>query len=98
MEYTFITCATGGIGKAFCRYYAKEGCNLFITGRSEEKLATLKEELLMLNDSISVKYLPADLTDRQSRDKLFTYADNNEISVTRLVNVAGADIQKGFLS
>lgn len=98
MEYTFITGATGGIGKAFCRYYAREGCNLFITGRSEEKLTALKEELLMLNDSISVKYLPADLTDRQSRDNLFTYADNNEISVTRLVNVAGADIQKGFLS
>ncbi len=98
MEYTFITGATGGIGKAFCRYYAKEGCNLFITGRSEEKLAALKEELLMLNDSISVKYLPADLTDRQSRDNLFAYTDNNEISVTRLVNVAGADIQKGFLS
>lgn len=98
MEYTFITGATGGIGKAFCRYYAKEGRNLYITGRSEEKLAALKEELLMLNDSISVKYLPADLTNRQSRDNLFTYADNNEISVTRLVNVAGADIQKGFLS
>ena len=98
MEYTFITGATGGLGKAFCRYYAKEGCNLFITGRSEEKLAALKEELLMLNDSISVKYLPADLTDRQSRDNLFAYTDNNEISVTRLVNVAGADIQKGFLS
>lgn len=98
MEYTFITGATGGIGKAFCRYYAKKGCNLFITGRSEEKLAALKEELLMLNDSISVKYLPADLTNRQSRDNLFTYADNNEISVTRLVNVAGADIQKAFLS
>lgn len=98
MEYTFITGATGGIGKAFCRYYAKEGRNLYITGRSEEKLAALKEELLMINDSISVKYLPADLTNRQSRDNLFTYADNNEISVTRLVNVAGADIQKGFLS
>lgn len=98
MEYTFITGATGGIGKAFCRYYAKKGCNLYITGRSEEKLAALKEELLDLNDSISVKYLPADLTNRQSRDNLFTYADNNEISVTRLVNVAGADIQKAFLS
>lgn len=98
MEYTFITGATGGIGKAFCRYYAKEGCNLYITGRSEEKLAALKEELLGINDSISVKYLPADLTDRQSRDNLFSYADDNEISVTRLVNVAGADIQKGFLS
>ena len=98
MEYTFITGATGGIGKAFCRYYAKEGRNLYITGRSEEKLAALKEELLMLNDSISVKYLPADLTNRQSRDNLFAYADSNEISVTRLVNVAGADIQKGFLS
>lgn len=98
MEYTFITGATGGIGKAFCRYYAKKGCNLYITGRSEEKLASLKEELLKLNDSISVKYLPADLTDRQSRDNLFAYADNNEISVTRLVNVAGADIQKSFLS
>lgn len=98
MEYTFITGATGGIGKAFCRYYAKKGCNLYVTGRSEEKLAALKEELLRINDSISVKYLPADLTDGRSRDELFNYADNNDISITRLINVAGADIQKGFLS
>lgn len=98
MDYTFVTGATGGIGKAFCRYYAKEGSNLYITGRSEEKLAALKEELLKINDSISVKYLPADLTDRQSRDNLFAYADSSDISVTRLINVAGADIQKGFLN
>ena len=42
MTYTFISGATGGIGKAFANECAKLGYNLFLTGRSEEKLKNLK--------------------------------------------------------
>ena len=37
-EVTFISGATGGIGKAFTFECAKKGYDLFLTGRSEEKL------------------------------------------------------------
>ena len=43
--FVFISGSTGGIGKAFCRLFAERGDKLFLTGRSEEKLAALKEEL-----------------------------------------------------
>ena len=36
MNYTFISGATGGIGKAFVKECAKQKQNLFLTGRSNE--------------------------------------------------------------
>lgn len=98
MEYTFITGATGGIGKAFAEYYAAKGCNLYVTGRSDEKLINLKTRLLEINPNISVVYRSADLTNEQSRNGLFEYADDLGLYITRLVNVAGADIQKAFIN
>ncbi len=33
-----ITGATGGLGKQIAKEFAQVGCNLFLTGRSNEKL------------------------------------------------------------
>ena len=40
-----ITGATGGLGKEIVKEFAKNGCNLFLTGRNNEKLNSLKNEL-----------------------------------------------------
>ena len=40
-----ITGATGGLGKEIAKEFAKKGCNLFLTGRNNEKLNSLKNEL-----------------------------------------------------
>lgn len=93
--FVFISGATGGIGRAFCFACAKEG-NLFITGRSEEKLSSLKGELIARFPGLRVEYFPADLTSEESREKMFSYIEETGISFFRLVNVAGADIQKAF--
>ena len=39
-----ITGASKGIGKAIAQSMAKEGCNLVITARSEDKLSEVKTE------------------------------------------------------
>ena len=44
-NFTFISGATGGVGRAFAFACAKTGA-LFLTGRSEEKLAELKEDII----------------------------------------------------
>ena len=39
-----ITGATGGLGKEIAKEFAKNGCNLFLTGRNNDKLNSLKSD------------------------------------------------------
>ena len=95
MAVTFISGATGGIGKAFAKECAKRGYSLFITGRSQSRLDQLKEELLKEN-KIEVYAYPCDLTDEKSREELILYADSQNLKFDRIINVAGVDTQKAF--
>jgi len=96
MGYTLITGATGGLGKAFVLSCAKRGENLFLTGRSEEKLKALKDEVASSYPNIKIDLFPCCLDSEAERGKLFKYIKNNGIVFSRLINVAGADIQKAF--
>ncbi len=96
MAYTFISGATGGIGKAFTIASAKKGYNLFLTGRSNEKLSTLKQEILK-EYNVSVEFFACDLIDEKSRQSMIEYIDSLKITFDRIINVAGADIQKAFM-
>ena len=97
---TLITGATGGLGGAFARVLAKRGEPLFLTGRSEEKLRCLKEKLLEEYPNLPVFYHACNLTDETDRRTLLramgTVSMDRKIFLYRLVNVAGADIQKAF--
>lgn len=95
MGYTLITGATGGIGKEFCRQLVKTD-DLLITGRSEEKLNSLKQELLSIRPSALIEIFKADLTDFKQREDLFAFADSRDIKFSGLINVAGVDTQKAF--
>ena len=53
MGYTLITGACGGLGKAFCRELIKTD-DLFLTGRSAERLNELKAELRFVNPQANV--------------------------------------------
>ncbi len=44
-RWAVITGASAGIGKATAEYFAKEGCNLILIARREERLKELKENL-----------------------------------------------------
>ncbi|MDD7166378.1 MAG: SDR family NAD(P)-dependent oxidoreductase [Clostridia bacterium] len=96
MGYTLITGACGGLGKEFCRQLLKSD-DLFLTGRSEQKLLLLKEELLKSEPDRKIETFAADLTSAEDRKKLFDYADENGIKFSGYIGVAGADIQKEFL-
>lgn len=94
--WSLITGATGGLGKAFVEVLAKEGADLFLTGRSAEKLSSLQTELREKYPQCEVAYFATDLENEVGR-----YALNEEIKrtgrkISRLVNVAGVDIQKPF--
>ena len=94
--FALVTGATGGLGRAFVYELAKKGTPLFLTGRSEEKLLALQTELKQTYPSLSVMIFPANLTDMQDRNALCDRIKTEEIRISLLVNVAGADIQKAF--
>lgn len=96
MNYTYISGATGGIGKAFSVACAKKGYNLFLTGRSKEKLFSLKDELSAVNKEISIITYPCMLNVYDSRKEMLDYIDRNGIKFERVLNVAGVDTQLPF--
>lgn len=96
MAWTFISGATGGIGKAFANLSAKNGDSLFLTGRSEQKLCALKNELEEKYNA-KVEYFPCDLTSLSSRREMIEYINKNDIKFSKIINVAGVDTQKGFV-
>lgn len=93
--YTLISGATGGVGRAFVFACAGRG-NLFLTARSAERLAALKDEVLRAHPGIEVDCYPCQLTDERSRAELYDYIESKGYTFVRLCNVAGVDIQKAF--
>ncbi|OEY72152.1 SDR family NAD(P)-dependent oxidoreductase [Salegentibacter salarius] len=62
MKTAFITGATSGIGKATASALAREGINLILCGRREERLAELKKEL---SKRVAVYTLCFDVRDKE---------------------------------
>ena len=93
--YALITGATGGLGKAFVFALAKKGYDLILTGRSEEKLLALKEEILQ-EYAVQIHTISADLSNENARFVLMQEIEKKDLRISMLVNVAGADVQKAF--
>lgn len=94
--FTFISGATGGLGRAFAFTCAKKGYDLFLTARSEERLNALKQELGAKFSGIKIEYFPCELTSDVSRRNLISYAEEKGLTFDRIINVAGVDTQKAF--
>ena len=87
MEYTLITGATGGLGREFCRQLVATD-NLFLTGRSKEKLEDLRSELLKISPNAEIEIFPADVTSEDERKALFDYAIEKNAIFSGLMNAA----------
>ncbi len=89
MCYTLVTGATGVLGKCFCKMLAEQKNNLILTGRSEEKLNALRQELTPYG--IEIKCFPCEMGKTEDRAKLFEYI--SAFKLNRLILVAGNDNQ-----
>lgn len=94
-DYTLITGATGYLGRAFALACLCRGENLFLTGRSREKLEELSAYLQTIDAQARIEIFPCDLTDGAARKALYAFAE--KFTFSRVINVAGADIQKSFV-
>ncbi len=82
-----VTGATGSIGEAISRRFAVEGAHVVLTGRSEEKLKTLQEQ--MLKDGLKVSYIVMDVSDESSIASAMQTVASQFDKIDVLVNNAG---------
>lgn len=97
MGYYLVTGATGVLGKEFCRgLLARERKELFLTGRSEEKLAALASELKEFCPDAKIAYKACDLADPEDIEDMFRYSDERGMKFSGYFAIAGIDTQKAF--
>ena len=96
MNYTYISGATGGIGKAFAFSCAEKGYALFLTARNIDKLSALKSEIIRKFPNVTAEVCPCELTDDASRREMYAFIEDKGITFDRIIHVAGVDTQKAF--
>jgi len=87
-QWSLITGASGGIGYELATVFAKNGWNLVLVARSEEKLIELKNKLESAF-KIRVEIISIDLSQRTAPQKVFDSLQKKHISILALVNNAG---------
>jgi len=90
-----ITGATAGIGLAFARVYAGHGWDVVVTGRRQDRLEKLCEEI-RLRFGVEAHFIAADLSDAETPKKLVDFVAALGRRVDGLVNNAGYGLPAGF--
>lgn len=97
MKYTVITGASSGIGYATALNFARQGKNLILIARSEDKLDFLKNEIQQINKNVDIKNFTFDLSDsRLLHEKVIPILERFEIDT--LINNAGFGIAGNILN
>jgi short-subunit dehydrogenase len=97
MNTTLITGASGGIGEVFARKLAARGENVLLVARSEEKLATICNELARAHD-VNAQYVALDLSRDDAAARLFDETTARGLRVEMLINNAGFGSMGEFAS
>lgn len=98
-KIALVTGATSGIGKATAELFAKNGIDLIICGRREDRLATMKAEL---SSMVKVHTLAFDVSNKEAVlaaiDSIPEAFSNIDILINNAGNAHGLDpIQEGSL-
>ena len=95
MKFVLITEASGGIGEALAREFAKRKKNLILVARSQDKLEKITVDL-QKNFGIEIKFFAQDLSKLNSAEILF--ASLKGLSIEALINNAGFGLGGTFES
>jgi uncharacterized protein len=95
-KYALITGATSGFGYEFAKLFAKDGYNLVLVARTEERL---KEIAADLTQTFLIEVLPIakDLFVPQAAAELYAEVTSKDITIDVLVNDAGQGEHGNFL-
>jgi short-subunit dehydrogenase len=95
-SFVCVTGAAGSLGKALAVECAYRGWSLFLTDISADSLDALAAGLRAAYGA-RVETYPCDMTDEDSRDRLFAYMEERGFRFWGLINVAGIDYEGPFL-
>ena len=84
-----VTGASSGIGKEFAKQLAGKGANLILTARTHSDLIRVAEDLTAQHKHISIKTIPADLSEQGGPKKLWGEINDLGLSIDYLINNAG---------
>lgn len=87
-----ITGATGGIGRAICELFLKNGAELFITNVQEQSLSEYRQELLTMFPTARINYYTCDLSDKVAIPQLVEEANKTMGGIDVLIGNAGITI------
>ena len=87
-RYALVTGASSGIGYELANLFAKDGKNLVIVARSQDRLEELKTKIEDEYET-TVIVLPKDLSNPNSPQEIFSELQKRHINVDVLVNNAG---------
>jgi 3-oxoacyl-[acyl-carrier protein] reductase len=83
-----VIASSQGLGKAIAEGLVKEGTNVMLSSRDEDKLKSVKDELLSLGKG-KVEYFPCDITDPNAIQSLVGKTKETFGKLDILVNNAG---------
>ena len=86
MPSVLITGATSGFGKAAAQRFAKAGWSLILTGRREERLEALQDEL---SEQVDVLTIALDVRDSEAVTQAISNLPEKFLPLTCLINNAG---------
>lgn len=96
-NFTILTGACGGLGKAFSRELLKCGNNLIITGTNLGKTQKWAEELQKEYKNCKILAFELNLADEESIEKFVADLALSNVNITRLVNNAGLIVEGGLM-
>lgn len=87
-----ITGATGGIGKAVCKLFLKNGAEIFATNVNEQSLIEIKNEFLEIFPNSRINYAICDLLKKESISELAKKANDTMNGIDIFIGNAGITI------
>ncbi|MCR4562981.1 MAG: SDR family oxidoreductase [Bacilli bacterium] len=87
-KYALVTGGSGGIGKEIATLLAKDGHNLLLVARSQDKLEEVKKEIEE-QYHVEVVVFAADLGKEENIDALFEFTGKSRMEIDILINNAG---------
>jgi short-subunit dehydrogenase len=93
--YALITGASSGIGYEFAKLFARDGKNIVVVARSQDKLEELKREIEN-KFGTSVKVLVKDLSNPISPQEIYSELEKDNFNVDVLINNAGFSVYGVF--
>lgn len=95
MNYTLITGASSGIGKELAWLFAKDGHNLILVSRQEDKLQYLANELKE-KYTIETLIIPLDIGNTDAAKEIYRIVNERSCTLDYLVNNAGYLVKGDF--